>query len=99
MAEAFNADVIVAGAGPTGLMAALLLVRSGLTVRIIDKNPSAAKESRAFAVQARTMELFQSLGLADAVLDRGTIAAGVRVQVGGRLAASLDLDDIGRDDT
>jgi 2-polyprenyl-6-methoxyphenol hydroxylase-like FAD-dependent oxidoreductase len=99
VAAALDAEVAVVGAGPTGLMAALLLARSGLSVRIFDKSPSAAKESRAFGIQARTLELFQSLGLADAFLDRGLLAAGARVFVGGKDAAGFDFDDIGRDDT
>ena len=94
-----DADVIVIGAGPTGLLAAALLTRYGVSARILDKNPSQAKESRAFAVQARTMELFQSLGLAEAFLDTGVLATGAQVYVDGEPAAGFDLDDLGRDDT
>ena len=96
---AHDPDVIVIGAGPTGLMAGALLARCGVGVRVLDKSPSQAKESRAFAVQARTMELFQSLGLAEAFLDKGVLAAGARVYVDGEPAAGFDLDDLGRDDT
>ena len=94
-----DTEVAIIGAGPTGLMAALLLARSGIPVRVFDKSPGAAKESRAFGIQARTLELFQSLGLADAFLDRGLLAAGAQVFVGGKAAAALDFDDIGREDT
>jgi 2-polyprenyl-6-methoxyphenol hydroxylase-like FAD-dependent oxidoreductase len=80
-------------------MAGALLARCGVGVRVLDKSPSQAKESRAFAVQARTMELFQSLGLAEAFLDKGVLAAGARVYVDGEPAAGFDLDDLGRDDT
>ncbi len=94
-----DTQIAIIGAGPTGLMAALLLARSGISVRIVDKSPSAAKESRAFGIQARTLELLQSLGLADAFLDRGLLAAGAQVFVGGKAAAGFDFDDIGREDT
>ncbi|MDQ0474858.1 FAD-dependent monooxygenase [Labrys wisconsinensis] len=92
-------DVVIAGAGPTGLMAAALLARCGLTLRILDKAAGQAQESRAFGVQARSMELFLSVGLADAFLERGLIASGAQIFVDGRLAAQLDFDDIGRADT
>src|SRR3954463_3431327 len=93
-----DAEVLVVGAGPTGLMAAVLLARCGVKVRVLDKSPSQAKESRAFAVQTRTMELFQSVGLAEAFLDSGGLATGVQVYVDGERAAGFDLGDIGRDD-
>ncbi len=94
-----DVEVAIVGAGPTGLLAALLLARLGVPVRIFDKSPTVAKESRAFGIQARTLELFQSLGLADDFLDRGLLAAGAQVFVAGRPAASFDFDDIGREDT
>ncbi len=92
-------DVLVVGAGPTGLLAAGLLARSGISVRIIDKNTSAAKETRAFGVQARSLELFASLGLADAMLDRGLVATGVQVFAEGERVAELSFDDIAPNDT
>jgi len=58
-------DVIIVGSGPTGLMAANLLARCGVRVRILDKNEQQAHESRAFGVQAKSLELMLSIGLAD----------------------------------
>ena len=94
-----DAQVTIVGAGPTGLLSAILLKRAGIHVRILDKAPSAAKESRAFALQARTLEILHTIGLADAFLDRGALASGVRVFVDGKLAASVTLDGAGRTDT
>ncbi|SDU19252.1 2-polyprenyl-6-methoxyphenol hydroxylase [Verrucomicrobium sp. GAS474] len=92
-------DVVIVGAGPTGLMAAGLLLRCGVRVRILEKNDGAARESRAFAIQARSMELFLKMGLAERFLDRGLIATGAQIFVDGEEAAELNFDDIGRADT
>ncbi len=99
MADAIDTDVLVVGAGPTGLLAAALLARLGIAVRIVDRSPDAAKESRAFGVQARSLELFASLGLADALLDRGLVATGIQVFIDGERRAEIAFDDLGRTDT
>ena len=59
-----DADVLIAGAGPTGLVLALWLTRAGVRVRLIDKAAEPGRASRALAVHARTLELYQQLGLA-----------------------------------
>lgn len=64
-------DVLIAGAGPTGLTAATILARYGVNFRIIDKNAEAAKKSKALGVQARTLELWDKLGLAEGAVERG----------------------------
>src|SRR6201986_1366997 len=61
-------DVLVVGAGPTGLMAGLLLTRRGVPVVVVDQKEGPTRESRALAVQARTMEIYDQLGLADQVM-------------------------------
>lgn len=97
--QRLDEGVLVVGAGPTGLLAAALLARCGIPVRILDKSSIAAKESRAFAVQARTLELMLSLGLADTFMARGILATGARIYVDGKPAAALDLDIVARRDT
>ena len=67
MAE--HSDVLIVGAGPTGLVLALWLTRLGIRPRIIDKTAEPGTSSRALAVQARTMELYRQLGLTDAVIE------------------------------
>ncbi len=94
-----DCQVLVVGAGPTGLMAANLLKRSGVAVRIVDERPEASRESRAFAVQARTMELFQQLGLADRVLDRGVVNPSIDFYVRGSHVGGLDFDRADSPDT
>ena len=63
-----STDVLIAGAGPTGLVLALWLTRQGVAVRIIDRTDAPGTTSRALAVQARTLELYRQLDLADAVV-------------------------------
>jgi 2-polyprenyl-6-methoxyphenol hydroxylase-like FAD-dependent oxidoreductase len=92
-------DVVICGAGPTGLLAAGLLARCGVSVRIFDKTEQQAHESRAFGVQAKTLELMLNLGLVEEFMDRGLIASGVQFFVDGRRAAELNFTDIARTDT
>ncbi|MEO6028945.1 MAG: FAD-dependent monooxygenase [Candidatus Binatia bacterium] len=92
-------DVVIVGAGPTGLMAATLLRRFGISVRIFDKTAAQAHESRAFAVHARSLELLRAIGLGDAFMERGLIAAGAQIFVEGAQVGEIDIADIGRDDT
>jgi 2-polyprenyl-6-methoxyphenol hydroxylase-like FAD-dependent oxidoreductase len=56
-----KSDVLIVGAGPTGLVLALWLTKLGVKVRIIDKTSEAGTTSRALAVQARTLELYRQL--------------------------------------
>jgi len=94
-----DCEVLVVGAGPTGLMAANLLKRSGVHVRIVDERAEASRESRAFAIQARTMELFQHMGVVEKLLDRGVINPGIEFYVGGKHAGGLNYDIAGSPDT
>ena len=64
-------NVLVSGAGPTGLALALWLARAGVSVRIVEGAPSSPRTSRAIAVQARTLELYRQLGIADEAIGRG----------------------------
>src|SRR6478672_2141935 len=97
MGEA-DVDVLIAGAGPTGLMLGLQLASCGLRVRIVDKNAEGARESRALVVHARSLELLDRHGLADGLVARGRKTLRVRAHAGDREVA-VDLGDIGADDT
>ena len=97
--EPTDCEVIIVGAGPTGLMSAVLLARSGVRVRIFDKNPEQAHESRALGVQARSMELFLALGLADEMLNRGALVSTARMYKDGDAKVELRLDEMHRPDT
>lgn len=99
MTQRGDCDVLVVGAGPTGLMAANLLARSGVRVRIVERRPEATRESRAFAVQARSLELLQSMGLAGRFVERGVIARSVNIHVKGKFAGGLDFTRADAGDT
>ena len=88
-------DVLIVGAGPTGLVLALWLTRMGVRVRIIDKTAEPGTTSRAVAVQARTLELYGQIGLADAVIERGWKTTAVNLWVAGKKAAHAVFGDMG----
>jgi 2-polyprenyl-6-methoxyphenol hydroxylase-like FAD-dependent oxidoreductase len=68
-----DTDVLIVGAGPTGLVLALWLKRLGVPFRIVDKANGPGGQSRALAVQARTLELYAQLGLADGAIEQGIV--------------------------
>ena len=87
--------VLIVGGGPTGLVLALWLTRLGIRVRIIDKAAEPGTTSRALAVQARTLELYHQIGLADAVVAGGVKVETANLWVHGRRAASVPLASFG----
>lgn len=91
-------DVLVVGAGPTGLLLTGLLLRQGVRCRLVEYKSEPAVTSRALGIQARSMELFRNLGIVDAFLRDGQVARGARVFINGHPKASVEFD-IGRDDT
>ncbi len=87
--------VLVVGAGPTGLVLALSLTRLGIPVRIVDKVAEPGTTSRALAVQARTLELYQPLGLTADVIERGVRIVAVNFWVRARRIARAVFGDGG----
>src|SRR5215472_19333332 len=90
-----STGVLVAGAGPTGLVLALWLRRQGVRVRIIDRTNAPGTTSRALAVQARTLELYRQLDLADEVIERGHKVPAVNLWARGARAARVSFGTIG----
>ena len=90
-----DTDVLIAGAGPTGLVLALWLTRCGVRVRIVDKVAEPGTTSRALVVHARTLEFYRQIGLADAVVERGLRFAAVNLWAQGRHAARVYFGDMG----
>jgi 2-polyprenyl-6-methoxyphenol hydroxylase-like FAD-dependent oxidoreductase len=79
-------EVLVVGAGPTGLMLAGDLARAGIACTVLERRAEETNLTRAFAVHARTLEMFDARGLADDL-----VATGVRVGVL-RLFGKLEVD-------
>jgi len=92
-----NPEVLIVGAGPTGLVLALWLARLGVPVRIVDKTPEPGTSSRAVGVQARTLEFYRQLGLADAVVERGRQAPALNLWVNGKNTSRFCFGDLGAD--
>jgi 2-polyprenyl-6-methoxyphenol hydroxylase-like FAD-dependent oxidoreductase len=91
-------DVLVVGAGPTGLTLAAQLRALGATVRIVDRQLDRVHESRALAVQPRTLEVLRGLGVAEDLIGRGNDAVWVQLHAGGR-GVRIRLFGLGLDDT
>jgi 2-polyprenyl-6-methoxyphenol hydroxylase-like FAD-dependent oxidoreductase len=87
-----DAEVLIVGAGPTGLVLALWLTRLGVKLRIIDKTAEAGTTSRALAVQARTLEFYHQVGLDKAVIAGGVKVENLNLWVSGRRAARVTLE-------
>ncbi len=89
-------DVLIAGAGPTGLTLALWLTRQGVKVRIVDRSAGPGETSRAMVVQARTLELYRQLDLAEAVVAAGHRNPSMNVWARGKHRATIVLAEAGR---
>jgi 2-polyprenyl-6-methoxyphenol hydroxylase-like FAD-dependent oxidoreductase len=85
-----HSDVIIVGAGPTGLALANELALAGIDCRIVERRRSAPNITRAFAVHARTLELLDTRGLAAEVIRRGVQLSEVQ----GVPGASLNLGEL-----
>ena len=95
MADIKPTEILIAGAGPTGLVLALWLTRLGVKVRIIDKTAEAGTTSRALAVQARTLEFYHQVGLDEAVIAGGAKIEKISLWASGHRAAQVALRRIG----
>ncbi|KAF9979911.1 hypothetical protein BGZ75_009078 [Mortierella antarctica] len=63
--------VLISGAGPVGLMAAIMLTRLGVRCRIIERDMTISSMSKALSIHARTLEIFEQTGLIDRFLAKG----------------------------
>jgi 2-polyprenyl-6-methoxyphenol hydroxylase-like FAD-dependent oxidoreductase len=88
-------DVIIVGAGPTGLALACQFIRHGVDFIIFDKNETTTPHSKAIGVQARTLEIYEQIGLADALVEQGAIAEKARLVVGGKVRGEAEFGEIG----
>lgn len=94
-----DSSVLIAGAGPTGLVLALWLKKKNIPFRIIDKNLEPGKTSRALAVQTRTLEFYQQLGIAEKLIEAGIVTQDLIMRRHGQVVARAKLGEIGEDNT
>ena len=95
MKENQNPQVLICGAGPTGLMLAGQLALRNVPFRIIDKNADHTTQSRAIVVQARSVEIFGQMGIAQEALRSGEKAKAVNVVVNGKRVLHMNVRDVG----
>jgi 2-polyprenyl-6-methoxyphenol hydroxylase-like FAD-dependent oxidoreductase len=88
-------QVLIVGAGPTGLVLAIRLARLGVGVRIVDKNSGPGQASRAMAVHARTLEFYRQMGFGDVIVNLGIKIGAIHLREHGHDIAELTLKDIG----
>jgi 2-polyprenyl-6-methoxyphenol hydroxylase-like FAD-dependent oxidoreductase len=93
-----DVDVLVVGAGPTGLTLAATLAEYGTRFRLVDRALDRVRESRALAVQPRTLEVLAGLGVTDELIQRGNRAVQLQMHFGRRVVP-VRLFDMGLDDT
>jgi 2-polyprenyl-6-methoxyphenol hydroxylase-like FAD-dependent oxidoreductase len=91
-----DVEVLIVGAGPTGLMLANQLVRRGVRPMIIDHHSGPAQQSRAMAVQARTLEIYAKMGLIETALRLGEIVGAGNMWANGRWTARIPVGEIGK---
>lgn len=90
-----NSDVIVVGAGPVGLVSALLLTEAGIQAQIIDSEPRTTARSYGCALHPRTLKLLDSLGLAKGAIERGRRVEKVAYYEGDSRKAEANLKAAG----
>ena len=88
-------DVLIIGAGPTGLALACQLVRYGINFLIIEKKEGVTPYSKAIGVHARTLEIYEQIDLAERAVEQGAVAGKGRLIVDGEVRGELDFANIG----
>jgi len=90
-----NTDVLIVGAGPTGLALACQLIRYGVDFVIIDKKETTTPYSKAIGVQARTLEIYEQIGLADKLIELGAKAERATMFAGGKVRGQIEFIGLG----
>jgi 2-polyprenyl-6-methoxyphenol hydroxylase-like FAD-dependent oxidoreductase len=87
-------QVLIVGAGPTGLMLASQLSRCGIPFRLIEKTKWTT-QSRALVIQPRSLEIFEQMGIAEHAVKQGRIFQTINYVVNGKLAQRVPLGEFG----
>jgi 2-polyprenyl-6-methoxyphenol hydroxylase-like FAD-dependent oxidoreductase len=91
-----DAQVLVVGAGPTGLALALWLAKLGVRVRIVDKTAEPGTTSRALVVQARILEQYDQIGIAKGIVEHGIPMAAANMWIKGRKVVRAAFGEMGK---
>src|SRR5262252_7531911 len=94
--EETKTPVLIVGAGPTGLMMACQLARFRIPFRLIEKNEGPTTQSRALVIQARSLEIFEQMGVADRAVREGRIFQTINYVVNGKLTQRVPIGDFGK---
>jgi 2-polyprenyl-6-methoxyphenol hydroxylase-like FAD-dependent oxidoreductase len=94
-----HTSVLIVGAGPSGLMMAAQLLRHGVQPIIIDSKQGPTNQSKALAVQARSLEIYRQMGVIDRVMAGGKQADGLVLNQDGKAVASISMTDVGKQQT
>lgn len=86
-----NPSILISGGGPVGLTAAVELARRGYSPQIIDDDGEPSPESRALAINARTLDILEPSGVSDWIIEAGNRINGMIFMSGGKEAMRLDL--------
>lgn len=92
----FKTKVLICGAGPSGLMMACQLKRFGVDFIIIDTKDGPVKESRAVAVQARTLQIYEQMDIAQIALQRGTQANRANIIIREKKVQEISFENLGK---
>jgi 2-polyprenyl-6-methoxyphenol hydroxylase-like FAD-dependent oxidoreductase len=95
METRIETDVIIVGAGPTGLSLACQLIRYAVDFVIFDQKETITPHSKAIGVQARTLEIYEQIDLANKLIEQGWITEKARFVVGGEVRGEVELAKIG----
>jgi 2-polyprenyl-6-methoxyphenol hydroxylase-like FAD-dependent oxidoreductase len=90
-----NTDVLIVGAGPSGLMMACQLALCNIPFRIIDKKDRYTNYSGALIIQPRTIEIFQQMGIARKAIQKGILANEIKLIFNGKRSFILRLKNFG----
>jgi NADPH-dependent dioxygenase len=89
-----DTQVLIVGAGPTGLTAASELTRHGVRVRIVEQNAGPSIHSKALVVQPRTLEVFYAMGIADAALAAAQPVFHMQVHMQGKDLPMIQFGEV-----
>lgn len=95
METTIETDVLIVGAGPTGLSLACQLARYGVDFVVVEKREGLTPYSKALGVHARTLEIYEQMGLAERATAEGAITGKVRMLEGGDVLGEVDLSSVG----